>query len=367
MISRSEVQSLIDEYDLERVTVGVIGSHSALDVLDGAKDEGLRTIVVCQKGRETPYFKFKRLADEIIVLDKFADILREEVLKKLRRENVVFVPNRSFTTYVPIEKIEEEFYLPIYGNRRMLRIEERRFKENYYKLLEVGGIDYPRIYDTPKDIDKLVIVKLYEAKRGVERAFFTAASYEEYKSKSEKLLKLGVIKREDLENAVIEEYILGVDFYLNYFYSVVKGELEFHSVDRRFQTNLDGLLRLPARQQLEIDVTPRNIEVGHQPVTLRESLLEKVFRIGEKFVGASKKEFPPGIIGPFTLQATVTIDLDFYVFDVAPRIGGGTNIYMGLGSQYSKLYFGEPVSMGRRIAIEIKQAIEEGVLRELVT
>ncbi|MEM4075892.1 MAG: DUF1297 domain-containing protein, partial [Metallosphaera sp.] len=31
--------------------------------------------------------------------------------------------------------------------------------------------------------------------------------------------------------------------------------------------------------------------------------------------------------------------------------------YMGIGSQYSKLYFGKPISLGRRIAIEIKEAI----------
>ncbi|MDT7864106.1 MAG: DUF1297 domain-containing protein, partial [Vulcanisaeta sp.] len=76
---------------------------------------------------------------------------------------------------------------------------------------------------------------------------------------------------------------------------------------------------------------------------------------------------PPGAIGPFTLQFIVTPDLDLVVYDVAPRIGGGTNAYMGLGSQYSKLYFGKPVSMGRRIAIEIREAIEQDRLEEVVT
>ena len=63
----------------------------------------------------------------------------------------------------------------------------------------------------------------------------------------------------------------------------------------------------------------------------------------------------------------VAKDLDVAVFDVALRIGGGTNIYMGIGSQYSKLYFGRPVSMGRRIAMEIRECAEAGRLEEVVT
>jgi len=109
------------------------------------------------------------------------------------------------------------------------------------------------------------------------------------------------------------------------------------------------------------------IEVGHVPVTIRESLLEKLFIAGEKFVEATKKIEPPGIIGPFTLQLLVTKDLEIVVYDVSPRIGGGTNAYMGIGSQYSKLYFGKPISMGRRIAIEVKECLEFKCLEEVIT
>ena len=52
MIKRAEIKKIVNDYsDLK---IGVLGSHSALEVMDGAKDEGLETIVVCQKGRETP-------------------------------------------------------------------------------------------------------------------------------------------------------------------------------------------------------------------------------------------------------------------------------------------------------------------------
>ena len=69
-----DVGNLIDKYDLDNITLGVIGSHSALEIMDGAKDEGFRTICICQKGRELPYQKFSRLADEILVLDKSKQI-----------------------------------------------------------------------------------------------------------------------------------------------------------------------------------------------------------------------------------------------------------------------------------------------------
>jgi len=116
-----------------------------------------------------------------------------------------------------------------------------------------------------------------------------------------------------------------------------------------------------------LDIDVRYIEVGHEPATIRESLLEKVFEIGHRFAYAVGKLVPPGVIGPFTLQFIVTPDLDLVVYDVAPRIGGGTNAYMGLGSQDSKLYFGKPVSIGRRIAMEIREAIEQDRLEEVVT
>ena len=72
MIKRSEIQKIVDSYDDLRIAV--LGSHSALEIMDGAKDEGLSTIVFCQKGRETPYQRFDRIADEIKILKKFGDM-----------------------------------------------------------------------------------------------------------------------------------------------------------------------------------------------------------------------------------------------------------------------------------------------------
>ncbi len=350
-----------------RVTIGVLGSHSALDVLDGAKDEGFRTVVVCQRGREKPYLNFP-VADEVIIVDKFVEMVKPEVVNKLRGLGTIFVPNRSFAVYVGYDNIENNFPVPIFGNRYLLRWEERTGEKNYYKLLDHAGIKRPRTFRTIDEVDRPVIVKLPEARRRIERGFFVARDRDDLLRKARDLEEKGIIKMEDLEkSASIEELIIGAHFNVNYFYSPILRRLELHSIDRRIQTNLDGIIRMPAEIQLEVRPVMRLIEIGHEPATIRESMLQKVFEIGEAFVQATRDLVPPGVIGPFTLQILVTPDLDVYVYDVAPRIGGGTNIYMGLGGQYSKLYWRKPMSMGRRIAVEIKLAIEQDALDKITT
>ncbi len=349
------------------VSIGVLGSHSALDVLDGAKDEGFKTVVVCQRGREKPYLMFP-VADEVLVLDRFVDMIRDDVVNRLREFNTIFVPNRSFAVYVGYDNIENRFPIPIFGNRRLLRWEERVGEKNYYRLLDHAGIRRPRTFTRIDDVDRPVMVKIPEARRRIERGFFIARDRDDLMRKAKKLEEEGIIKVEDLEkSASIEEFIIGAHFNVNYFYSPILNRLELHSIDRRIQTNLDGIIRLPAEIQLELRPIMRMIEIGHIPCTIRESQLQKIFDIGERFVKATQDLEPPGIIGPFTLQILVTPELEIVVYDVAPRIGGGTNAYMGVGGQYSKLYWRKPISMGRRIAIEIKLAIEQDKLDKITT
>lgn len=344
-------------------SVAVLASHSALDVLDGARDEGLKTIAVAKKGRDRAYREFP-LVDKLIVLDDYRDVLK--IVDELKREEAVFVPNRSFAVYVGYDAIEGGFPVPIFGNRYLLRWEERVGPQNYYRLLDEAGIRRPRTFRVD-EVDRPVIVKMPEAERRVERGFFIARDRDDLLKKARRLADAGVIRLEDLQSASIEELVLGAHFNANYFYSAVRRRLELHSFDRRIQSDLDGIYRLPARDQLELDPEVRYVEVGHEPATIRESLLEKVFDIGYRFVEAARRLVPPGVIGPFTLQFIVTPQLDLVVYDVAPRIGGGTNVYIGVGGQYSKLYWGRPISIGRRIAIEIREAAERGVLSEVTT
>lgn len=365
MIGLQQIASIVDRYNLKKVTVGTIGSHSALEIMDGAKDENMKTVCICQKGRDLPYRRFKRLADEIILLDKFSDIMNRENQEKLRELNVILVAHRAFTAYLGYDNIENNLKVPVFGNRSLLRAEERTAPRNQYYLLEKAGVRHPKLYRKPSDIDGPAMIKVQEAKRKLERAFFIVSSYEDYKRKSKQKTEQGLISKQDLENATIEEYVPGTYFNLNYFVSPLTGETEFLGIERRLQTNLHDFVSLPAKQQMEMDLQTSNIEVGHTPASIRESLLEKVFEMGDKFAVAVRKEYPPGVIGPISLQSIVTTDLDFVVYDVSLRVPG--NPIMATTSPYTKYYFGHTMGVGRRIAMEIKNAAAQRKLRDIVT
>ena len=128
---KNKIKEVIREYDPRSIRIGILGSHSALEIASGAKQEGFETVVVCQKGRDKTYTKYYRnLFDHIMLLDKFVDITRENNVKKLNDLCTVFVPNRSFSVYAGYENIEEKFAVPLMGNRYMLRTEERNTSRN---------------------------------------------------------------------------------------------------------------------------------------------------------------------------------------------------------------------------------------------
>ena len=379
MIEKEEIYKILDEYDYEKIKVAAVASHSALDTFDGAKEEGFKTIAICQRGREwtyAHYFKCRKIGEKFIgcvdeawIFNKFNEILKEENQERLRKENVIFIPNRSFTSYCSMKEIENNFYIPLFGSRRLLGVEERGGERDYYWLLEKAGLPYPEKIEDAREIDELCIVKLHHAVKKLERGFFTCSSYKEYKEKAEELIKQGVITKEDLEKARIEKYVIGPVFNLDFFYSPILKQIELLGIDWRFETSLDGHVRLPAEQQLSLpekQKIPEYTVCGHNSATLRESLLEKAFILAEKFVDACKKYYG-GIIGPFCLQTCVDKDLNFYIYDVAPRIGGGTNIHMALGHPYGNALWRCNMSTGRRIAMEIRMAIEEDRLKEIVS
>ena len=385
MIRPSTIAKLLKGYDLDKAKVGMIASHSALDVCDGAKDEGFPTVAVCQRGRHRTYSELFRahydakgglvrgMVDEVIMCDRFSRIMAPKLQERLRKDNVLFVPNRSFTSYVDLELIEDEFLVPMFGNRAMLRSEEREERRSYYWLLEKAGLPFPERIEDPKDIDSLVIVKLHHARKKLERGFFTASSFKQYKEKSRLLLKQGVINAEDLASARIERYIVGPVFNLDMFYSPIERQgsrVELIGVDWRFETSLDGHVRLPALQQMELQGSQRWPEYtvcGHNSATLRESLIEGAYEMGKTYVRASKEHYAPGIIGPFCLQTCVDKDLNFYIYDVAPRVGGGTNVHMSVGHPYGNALWRKPMSTGRRVAMEMRRAIEMGKIDRVMT
>lgn len=384
VLARDEIVRIAKQYPA-RPWIGGVGSHSAIDIADGAVTEGFPTILFCENGRDATYARYFRTVrgpdgvprrgcvDEVWSYGHFSDLAAPREQERMRERGVLFVPNRALSSYVPLDVIENEFRVPIVGSRSMLRIEERSERENYYTLLEPAGIPIPRAIPSPDAIDRLAIIKLPHATRRLERGFFTASSPSEYRKKAAHLIERGTIVEADLATARIEEYVLGPVFNFNFFFSplVPRDEgLELLGVDERRESTLDGLVRLPAAQQLELSESARIPDfrvVGHGTLTVRESILEEIFQMGEKFVEAARARYPPGIIGPFCLQTCIDKDGHPTVFDVAARIGGGTNIHLALGHPYGNALYRMPMSTGRRIALEIRRAIADGRLSEIVT
>ena len=361
-----KIKQVIKKYNPKKIRIGVLGSHSALEIASGAKQEGFETVVVCQKGREKTYTKYyKNIFDHVLMLDKFSEITSQSNVKKLTDLNTIFVPNRSFSVYAGYEAIENQFAVPLMGNRAMLRTEERNTPRNQLYLLQKAGIATPKTFKSPSEIDRLAIIKVPEKERAIERAFFYASSPEEYEKTAQRRIKQGIITPEALKISVIEEYVIGAKFNANLFWSPLTDEIDLLGFDRRIQTDLDGVLDLPAQEQLELNIPTQNIEIGHMGATMRESQIEKIFEAAEKFVNTCKKEYPPGMIGLFALQGAVTKDLEFYVFDVSPRVPGCPCVEPT--SPYMKYKYGMEVGPGRRVAMEVKRAVKEGRLAEVVT
>ena len=385
MIAREKIHEIVDGYNLSKVKIGVVASHSALDVCDGAVEEGFRTVGVCQEGRDktySKYFKCQRdkngkavrgVVDEMWTLKKFNAMMDEKFQALLRKDNVLFVPNRSFTSYVDLTEIEDNFAVPLVGTRGLLRSEERGMDKDYYWILEKAGLPFPKKIEDPRDIDGLVIVKLHHKVKKLERGFFTAASYQEFREKSRALVFQNVITEEDLASARIEEYVIGPVFNLDFFYSPLENlmeRIELLGVDWRFETSLDGHVRLPANQQITLQgqqAIPEYTVCGHNSATMRESLLENAFVLAEKYVKATQEHYAPGIIGPFCLQTCVDKDLKFYIYDVAPRVGGGTNVHMWVGHPYGNTTWRTNMSTGRRLAMEVRRAIDTDDMHKIVT
>ncbi len=361
-----------------RARIAVLGSHSALEVAAGAKAYGFTNVVVVQKGRDKTYSQYFAKKDDlgcvdsVIMLEKFSDIIKKEVIDKLNEVFTIFIPNRSFETYLnyDYQAIEKKFTVPIFGNRHLLSLEERDNKPNQFDVLDYANIQRPQVFKDPSKIDRLVLVKtLYQSDHGLERLFFFATSPDDFNQKTSILLTKKKITKENLSKATIEEYIAGVQINFNYFYSPINNRLELLGTDTRRQTNLEGVVRLPAEvQQMVISSQGLQFEeAGHIAATVLESFLEYAFEIGERFVKACRKFHPKGIIGPFALQTVIVPGkprIKIIVFDVSPRIPGSPGI---AATPYSKYLFGKPMTMGERIALEIELASIAGKIANITT
>jgi len=364
----------------------------------------------------------------IVVLEQYSDIVK--YVDDLIDLECLQIPNRAFSVYVGGNEhcsvIENKFAVPIVGSRKLLKIENRgEIERDYYWFAEQASIPYPKSYNYEvyesgikfrEFIDNPILLKAEHARRELEREFIFAADSSDMEEKVKEEMELGNLSRESLEKARVEQIVLGPHANFNFFFSPLDAKKEwgdvddwyaklyrvslenarvclanqFLSIDERRETILDGLKRLPVDVQQKIKRVPSFEVTCHVPISLRESLLKDVHRFADAFLLATRKYEPPGIIGAWCLQTLITWEkigpgmaVEYglydvpegeeaymhipYTQDVALRHGGGTNTHMGIGSQYANAKYQKRMSMGDRIALEIRRACKSKQLPEIVT
>ncbi|MHC1588940.1 MAG: formate--phosphoribosylaminoimidazolecarboxamide ligase [Methermicoccaceae archaeon] len=356
MSAHMDIAEMLEGYDLDALTIATLCSHTSLQIFHGARLEGFRTLGIGLEGRTRFYDAFpKAKPDELIEVSSYSEVSR--LADELREKNAILVPHGSFVQYVGAEQFLH-LEVPTFGNRKVLQWESDRSMERSW--LEGAGVPMPRLYQDIDEVDRPVIVKFGGARGG--KGFFVAKGAEE------------LAKRlENQKGYTIQEFVMGNRFYLHYFYSPIaeggyrlsKGSLELMSIDRRIESNVDEIYRLGTPSEIEALGVPLTFVVtGNMPVVIRESLLPKVFSIGEAVVEHSFELFG-GVIGPFSLETVCTDTLELVVFEISARIVAGTNPFVST-SPYSDLAY-DHMSSGRRVAREIRLAREKGRLLEVLS
>lgn len=328
--------------------IATLGSHSALQILKGAKDEGFKTLVVVTPDRVSLYSRFKFI-DKILKIPNYSQFPKIE--KQLIAQNVILIPHGSFVAYLSLDQ-HKKMKVPYFGNKAVLDWESDRLKQREW--LEKAKVPVPRRFKKASEIDAPVLVKSYGAAGG--HGYFFAKNKTEFAQK---------IKSFKPKEYIIQQYVIGVSAYIHYFYSPLTKKLEILSIDRRYETNVDSLGRIPSHNQQGLGIEPSFVVVGNSPLVLRESLLADAFEMAERTVAASQKLMAGGLWGPFCLEAIITPQQEFFVIEISCRIVAGTNLFIN-GSPYSAFYYNDDVSTGRRIAMEIKQAIKTKQLNKIL-
>ncbi len=342
---KKKIGEIIEGYD--DFAIATICSHSSLQIFRGAREEGIKTIGIVTKEKRKLYESFPYgKPDEFIEVRKYSNIPAKQLLES----NAIIVPHGSFVEYVG-EKLDR-LEVPVYGNRKSLVWERNR--EKMLGWIDKAGVKRPRLLE-PDEIGGPALVKFPGAKGG--RGYVIVGSPEEFH------------RRIGDRECVIQEFIVGVRAYPHFFFSPISdvgyktkhGRTELLGVDTRVESSADEIARaVSAGLTPDLSFTV----IGNEPMVLRESLLYDYMEIG-KSISESSFDLFGGIFGPFCVETIITEELEIYAFEVSARIVAGTNVYPE-GSPYSLYYYNEPMSTGRRIARELKNAAKKNRLKELV-
>lgn len=144
------MSEVLARYDLDRVTIATLASHSSLQIFHGAKLEGFGTVAIVPRDRLWFYEQFRHLIDHFIVLNNWRELCSPDVVRKLQSLNAILVPHGSYVEYVGLD-CAEGIELPIFGLRSLFRVESDQWAK--MDLLRRAGIPIPRLFSVGDDVD----------------------------------------------------------------------------------------------------------------------------------------------------------------------------------------------------------------------
>ena len=364
---KRDIKSILEGYDTDNLSHGTCGSHSALDVCSGAQLEGIGNFVLAKEGRHRTYTEMFReryhrarrvgCVQEVRVVENWKEILDEEVTNWVRERNGIINLNRSWAVYLRDEQTGYDpifgMDAPYFGNPHLVEAEERaepyKVEKNQDFLAKKANLPVPDTFSTPEAIDQPALIKASQflEERAFARDFILVNSPEEYYEKLNMVVEKAPADKKDFveaafRSAPIQVYIPGeLLINLNYFHSPTWNDLELLGVDTRDQFG-------------------NGEEATHTPISLRESLIEQVVNMGWDLVETVAKYYPQGLVGSFSIQCMGDakeilrpIDLSIGRMPGSPDAGA---------TPYPTYLYGGRVDFGKRCAMELKDAVQEGTL-----
>ena len=144
------LEELLSTYDTKNLTIATVCSHSSLQIFNGAKKEGFKTLGI-SIGEVKKFYDAFPLGkpNEFFTVDNYKDIPKYS--DELRQKNVVVIPHGSFVEYLGPKNFLT-LQVPTFGNRHVLMWESDREKEREW--LEGAGITMPKEVKDPRNIDE---------------------------------------------------------------------------------------------------------------------------------------------------------------------------------------------------------------------
>jgi len=118
MVEKKEILKILDGYDLENIAIATVCSHSSLQIFDGARKEGFKTIGISVGSPPKFYDAFpKAKPDEFFIVKDYKEILSKT--QELAAKNAIIIPHGSFVEYLGL-KISSHCAFPHMGTEAFL-------------------------------------------------------------------------------------------------------------------------------------------------------------------------------------------------------------------------------------------------------